>query len=167
MHIELPPAPKLGADGQVEIDPDVITEIRAEMPPSPPATRATLSPPPAANRHLAGHTPIKLPARPVDFSPSRASSVSERLSDTPTRANTQLNALLSEGSEDDKPLKGPLNMPGLPNNPGAENFTMEMLDARLKDVEDHPEENQPLVLQVPSPGVYVAERGDHIGAKAG
>ncbi|KAG9540765.1 hypothetical protein KCU79_g18916, partial [Aureobasidium melanogenum] len=35
----------------------------------------------------------------------------------------------------------------LPCNPGAENFTVDMLSAKLQDISEHPEENQPIVLQ--------------------
>ena len=90
--------------------------MRPDIPASPPVTRQTLSPPPLANRHLAGHTPLKAP-RPGEFSPAM-SVLSEKLSDTPTRSNTLLNESMADGVDEDRPLKGPLHMPSLPCNPG-------------------------------------------------
>ncbi|GAB7348739.1 hypothetical protein MBLNU459_g7474t1 [Dothideomycetes sp. NU459] len=130
-------------------------EVAPELPQSPPVLRTTLSPPPRVNRHLAGHTPLKVP-HPGEISPA-LSSLSERLADTPTRSNTHANELLTEDLDEDRPLKGPLHMPELPHSPGEENFTMAMLDARLKDLVEHPDENQPLVLQSPSPGLVAPE----------
>lgn len=123
--------------------------MRPDIPASPPVTRQTLSPPPLANRHLAGHTPLKAP-RPGEFSPAM-SVLSEKLSDTPTRSNTLLNESMADGVDEDRPLKGPLHMPSLPCNPGQENFTMDMLDAKLQDIVEHPDENQPIVLKAHNP----------------
>lgn len=123
--------------------------VQVEQPPSPPGTRNALSPPPAANRHLAGHTPIKISNRPPELSSSARSSRSF-LPDTPTRSNTEHNLSLSQddgASDEDRPLSGPLHMPELPETPGEECFTMMMLDARLREIEEHPEDHQPLVLQ--------------------
>lgn len=71
--------------------------------------------------------------------------------DTPTRSNTALNETLADPAEDDRPLKGPLMMPELPNQPGQENFTMNMLEAKLQDLVEHPEDSEPLVLKLPTP----------------
>jgi len=77
--------------------------------------------------------------------------MSEELANTPTKANTKLNSALSretsmEDEEEDHPLRGPLNMPELPSTPGEDHFTMDMLTARLRAIEEHPEENEPLAL---------------------
>lgn len=167
VHIELPSA--LGLDGSVALDSGIASEILTEIPASPPQSRVgRLSPPPLANRHLAGHTPLKAPALPGDASPS-TNSLSDKLADTPTRSNTHQNTMLaatngSEEEDEDRALTGPLNMPELPNVPGEINFTMEMLDRKLKDVEEHPESNRPLVMQVPSPGLY-REGEDYLDEK--
>jgi len=57
-----------------------------------------------------------------------------------------LNANLVDEEDEDEALKGPLHMPELPNTPGEENFTIDMLTARLRNIEEHPEENEPLAL---------------------
>jgi hypothetical protein len=44
-------------------------------------------------------------------------------------------------------------MPELPNQPGEENFTMSMLEAKLQDLVEHPEESEPVVLKSPSPAL--------------
>lgn len=122
-----------------------------EVPRSPPQTRATLSPPPLANRHHAGHTPLRASIS-GPLSPA-LSSLSIRL-DTPTRSNTALNETMThDDDEDDRPLRGPLMMPELPNSPGDGNFTMSMLDAKLQDLIEHPEESEPMVLKTPSPAL--------------
>lgn len=114
--------------------------------------RATLSPPPLANRQHAGHTPLRGPPSPT------LSGVLERL-DTPTRSNTALNETLSDSTDEDRPLKGPLMMPELPTNPGEENFTMSMLDAKLQDLIEHPEDSQPLAMRSQSPTFPVDPAG--------
>jgi len=91
--------------------------------------------------------------------------LSERLADTPTRTNTFANELLADDMDEDRPLKGPLHMPELPNTPGEENFTMAMLDAKLNDLIDHPEDSKPMVLQVPSPAL--ADRDSIAAAEDG
>jgi hypothetical protein len=58
-----------------------------------------------------------------------------------------MNEVMSQDDGADESLKGPLHMPSLPCNPGAENFTVDMLSAKLQDISEHPEENQPIVLQ--------------------
>ncbi|KAI4726479.1 hypothetical protein E4T49_05772 [Aureobasidium sp. EXF-10728] len=144
VHIDIPTL----QDASVFDDDASLEEVlQGDLPASPPATRNILSPPPPANLRNAGHTPLKAP-RPGDFSPA-VSVRSDKLSDTPTRKNTLMNEVMSQddGADEDRPLKGPLHMPSLPCNPGAENFTMDMLDAKLKDISEHPEENQPLVCQ--------------------
>ena len=125
-------------------------ELDDQAPRSPPQTRAVVSPPPLKNRHLAGHTPLR---GSICGPLSPALSVfSERL-DTPTRSNTTLNETLTQDESQDRPLKGPLMMPELPNRPGEENFTMDMLEAKLRDLVDHPEESEPMVLKAPTPGL--------------
>ena len=82
--------------------------------------------------------------------------------DTPTRINTRQNAALAEmighNGDGDAVLKGPLNMPALPQEPGEGDFTMEMLTAKLTDVSKHPDENQPLALQEPGLDLYPKEQ---------
>lgn len=144
VHIDIPTL----QDASVFDDDAPLTEVlQGDLPASPPATRNILSPPPPANVRHAGHTPLKAP-RPGEFSPA-LSTRSDKLTDTPTRTNTLMNEVMSQddGAGEDRSLKGPLHMPSLPCNPGAENFTVDMLDAKLKDISEHPEENQPIVLQ--------------------
>ena len=143
-HIDIPTV----RDASVFDDDATLEDIlQGDLPASPPATRNILSPPPPANRRNAGHTPLKAP-HPGEFSPA-LSTRSDKLTDTPTRTNTLMNEVMSQddGADEDRPLKGPLHMPSLPCNPGAENFTMDMLDAKLKDISEHPEENEPLVCK--------------------
>jgi len=120
-----------------------------EIPMTPPATRNTLSPPPAEYRTNAGHTPLKVPARPLALHSPARSTFSEPSTDTPTRNNTELNANLADEEDEDGALKGPLHMPELPTTPSdaEENFTIHALTARLRHIEEHPEENEPLALQ--------------------
>ncbi|TIA23083.1 hypothetical protein D6C80_00903 [Aureobasidium pullulans] len=155
VHIDIPAL----TDASVFDSTASLTEVlHGDLPASPPVTRNILSPPPPANLRHAGHTPLKAP-RPGDFSPA-ISIRSDKLTDTPTRSNTLMNEVMSQddGADEDRPLKGPLHMPSLPCNPGAENFTMDMLDAKLKDISEHPEENQPLVCRSPNlPSEVVAE----------
>jgi len=143
-HIDIP----ILQDASVFDDDATLEEVLlGDLPASPPATRNILSPPPPANRRHAGHTPLKAP-HPGEFSPA-LSTRSDKVTDTPTRSNTLMNEVMSQddGADEDRPLKGPLHMPSLPCNPGAENFTMDMLDAKLKDISEHPEENEPLVCK--------------------
>lgn len=126
----------------------MIPSAGTELPKTPPATRNTLSPPPPEYRTHAGHTPLRVPDRPLSLSllsPAR-STFSEPNTDTPTRNNTELNANLVDEVDEDEALKGPLHMPELPNTPGEENFTVDMLTARLRNIEEHPEENEPFAL---------------------
>lgn len=128
--------------------------LRVEEIPNPPRS-AGLSPPPPVNRLLAGHTPIKAPRRPTP-PPERSLSM-DGIEDTPTRYNTQVNAyyLTLSDEEEDVPLKGPLNMPELPHNPGESNFTLEAFAQRLQEIHDNPteEKSKPLVYAKPSPGL--------------
>lgn len=131
--------------------------IHLENPHKPPATAAVLSPLPPANVKHAGHTPPR--TLRGNFSPviSNMSDGASEVGETPTRANTHLNTFLTSrtaAESDDIPLKGPLNMPELPNALDETNFTIEALTARLAHIESHPEDSQPQVLQTPSPGVF-------------
>lgn len=148
LHIDLP---SMNDPSTFDSTASLTEVLQGDLPASPPVTRNILSPPPPANRHLAGHTPLKAP-RPGDFSPAM-SIRSDKLTDTPTRSNTLLNKVMAQddGADDDRALKGPLHMPSLPGNPGEECFTMDMLDAKLKDISEHPEENQPIVCRNPIP----------------
>ena len=146
--------------------PDLPVSLETQAPVSPPATRNPISPLPVANRHLAGHTPLKAPDRSAFAASPLASSMSEvQDEDDETRSNTERNILLAQhdGSLDgDSPLKGPLHMPELPNMPGAENFTLESLSARLQDIVEHPDDNEPMVLRTPSPDEFVPGPGGTI-----
>lgn len=77
------------------------------------------------------------------------------IEDTPTRNNTHINTLLSQSNDEDEDvaLKGPLNMPELPNNPDATNFTLDMLSRKLEKIQSNPEEGKPMVFAQPSPGL--------------
>jgi len=87
-----------------------------------------------------------MPLRTIlDQSPAR-STFSES-TDTPTKLNTERNLVIEDEDDGDVALKGPLHMPELPNTPGEGNFTMDMLTARLKNIEEHPEDNEPLALK--------------------
>ena len=143
-HIDIP---TLQDASVFDSDADLKDVLQGDLPASPPTTRNILSPPPPANLRHAGHTPLKAP-RPGDFSPA-LSIRSDKVTDTPTRTNTLMNEVMSQddGADEDRPLKGPLHMPSLPCMPGAENFTMDMLDAKLKDISEHPEENEPLACR--------------------
>ncbi len=77
------------------------------------------------------------------------------IEDTPTRTNTALNNFLTKSNDEDeeKELKGPLNMPELPNSPDASNFTFEALSKRLEQIERNPDEGRPVIFNQPSPGM--------------
>ena len=79
------------------------------------------------------------------------------IEDTPTRNNTHINNYLtrSNDEEEDRALKGPLNMPELPHVPGETNFTFDMLSKRLEQIEKSPdtEAAKPMVFAQPSPGL--------------
>ena len=111
-----------------------------------------LSPVPFGNRVMAGHTPMKAARRP---SPPVQGLAIDGSEDTPTRTNTHLNLYLTQSNDDDNDLalKGPLNMPALPNQPGEANFTFEALAKRLEQIEQHPEKALPTIYAVPSPGM--------------
>lgn len=135
-----------------------------EVPRSPPQTRAALSPPPPAYLHHAGHTPLRASTSSGQASPAR-SNLDGHL-DTPTRSNTALNEVMTDGSDDDRPLKGPLMLPELPSNPDEENFTMDMLSAKLQDLVEHPEDSEPMVLKTPSPAIEFADLEDTMAKAA-
>lgn len=126
-----------------------------EIPISPPQTAKNLSPPPYNYRMDAGHTPIR-EFRPPTPPPQKAFTM-DGIEDTPTRNNTHINAFLtrSNDEEEDKELKGPLNMPELPHQAGEENFTFEMLSKKLEQIEKNPqaETAKPMVFAQPSPGL--------------
>ena len=86
------------------------------------------------------------------------------IEDTPTRNNTHINTLLTQSNEEEEDieLKGPLNMPELPHQPDATNFTLEMLSKKLEQIEKHPEYSKPMVFKQPTPGVAspASERAD-------
>jgi hypothetical protein len=79
------------------------------------------------------------------------------IEDTATRNNTHINNYLtrSNDEEEDRELKGPLNMPELPHVPGDTNFTFDMLSKRLEQIEKSPdtETAKPMVFAQPSPGL--------------
>ncbi|PSK34939.1 hypothetical protein B9Z65_1522 [Elsinoe australis] len=126
---------------------EVKADMEDDLPPSPPATRQVLSPPPPEYRRDAGHTPLRMPSRPVSSdSATRGSAFLDTLEVTPTRVNTERNRTMSQDSEDDIALSGPLRLPELPGKPTSENFTMEALTAKLQYIGEHPDENQPLAL---------------------
>ena len=130
-----------------------------EVPISPPQTAMPMSPLPDNNLANAGHTPLRIPSPP----PNRAV---DGVEDTPTRNNNHINAFLTKLSADDedKALKGPLNMPELPNRPDETNFTLEALSKRLEQVASSPdEEGKPAVFFQPSPGLASPmERADEV-----
>jgi hypothetical protein len=125
-----------------------------EIPVSPINRHLGLSPPPASNRILAGHTPIRIPRRPT---PPPGNMSLDEVEDTPTRTNTHINTLLSQTNEEDEDveLKGPLNMPELPHQPSESNFTLEMLSKKLEQIVKNPEgeSSKPMVFAQPSPGL--------------
>jgi hypothetical protein len=133
-----------------------------EIPCHSPGSIMTASPIPEEYRVHAGHTPIKTPARPLTPLP-KDMAVTD-IEDTPTKNNTQINASITRGNdEDDDPeLTGPLSMPELPNQPGEHNFTEEMLIKRLNQIAQSPgtEEARPLIFATPTPGLATPEAGD-------
>jgi hypothetical protein len=134
-------------------------DVQVEEIPVSPGNTSHLSPLAPAHRALAGHTPLKAPARPPTPPPKDA--MIEGIDDTPTRNNTHINAYLTRTSDDDDDvaLKGPLNMPELPNQPGAHNFTQEMLCKKLERIAQIPDcdESRPMIFQQPSPGMVTPE----------
>jgi hypothetical protein len=93
------------------------------------------------------------------------------IEDTPTRNNTHINTYLvrSNDEEEDKELKGPLNMPELPHVPSDGNFTFEMLSKRLEQIEKNPDTAKPMVFKQPSPGLASPaeeEKGDEFSPKS-
>ena len=77
------------------------------------------------------------------------------IEDTPTRHNTHINTYLtrSNDEDEDRELKGPLNMPELPHVPDEANFTFDMLAKKLENLEKDPESARPMVFKQPSPGL--------------
>ena len=152
-----PPVPALSLrkssrsqqESSVSFDGDVQIE---EIPLAPPATTRNLSPPPLGNRVMAGHTPMKTTRTST---PPPQDMNMDGMEDTPTRNNTQMNVFLtrSNDEEEDMALRGPLNLPELPNKPDDTNFTLEALSKRLERIEMHPEEGKPMVFSQPTPGV--------------
>ncbi|KAK5133227.1 hypothetical protein LTR08_008062 [Meristemomyces frigidus] len=126
---------------------------------SPPSAAKPLSPVPFSNRMMAGHTPVKAARRQ---SPPPLSMAVDGSEDTPTRANTHLNLHLTQSNdeENDVALKGPLNMPELPNRPDETNFTFEALAKRLEQIEQHPEKGLPSIYAEPSPGMLSMSPAD-------
>ncbi|KAK0337843.1 hypothetical protein LTR59_009347 [Friedmanniomyces endolithicus] len=123
-----------------------------DVPVSPTSTAGNHSPLPSSNRNLAGHTPLKAPRAPS--SPPNDINL-DGSEDTPTRHNTHINIFLTRNreGEEDIPLKGPLSMPELPNNPDELNFTLEALSKRLEQVAMSPKESRPMVFAQKSPGL--------------
>ncbi|KAK0247861.1 hypothetical protein LTR91_013865 [Friedmanniomyces endolithicus] len=130
-------------DGSVMID---------DVPVSPASTARNHSPPPPNNRNLAGHTPLKAPRAPSSLSND---TNLDDFEDTPTRHNTSINIFLTRNreGEEDVPLKGPLSLPELPNNPDNLNFTLEALSKRLEQVAKSPNDSRPMVFAQKSPGL--------------
>ncbi|KAK5127862.1 hypothetical protein LTR85_004979 [Meristemomyces frigidus] len=148
-------------DGDIRVDEILI---------SPPSTAMPLSPLPPGNRAMAGHTPLKASRLPT---PPPHTMAMDDIEDTPTRANTHINGFLtrSNDEEEDIALKGPLNMPELPNKPDETNFTLEALSKRLEQIEQHPEKGRPMVFAEPSPGLAspadpMEDGGSHIEDKS-
>ena len=106
-----------------------------------------------------------MPDRPtLDLSPT-LSNFSDRTTDTPTKSNTKQNILEAQRNgldDEDRPLKGPLFMPELPNQLGDEHFSLDALCARLKYIEDDPDENQPLVLRKSGADYYSDSDDDEL-----
>lgn len=125
-------------------------EIVAEIAVSPPG-EGEVSPPPRINVMEAGHTPLRAP-RPLTPPANNNMSV-DGIDDTPTRDNTHRNASLSRSlsQDEDKELKGPLNMPELPNRPDETNFTLDMLSRRLEQMEKDPNQSTPTVFSDRTP----------------
>lgn len=123
-----------------------------ENPLSPPTAAKTLSPVPPENRSMAGHTPLKAKRPPT---PPPKDMLLDGVEDTPTRHNTHINAFLTRSNNDDvdMALKGPLNMPELPNRPDESNFTLEALSKRLEQIEKDPEVAKPMIFSEPSLGL--------------
>ena len=135
--------------------------VQVEEIPVPPGRKSQmLSPLEPAHRALAGHTPMKAPARPP--TPPPKGPVGDDIEDTPTRHNTHINAAYltkCNDEDEDLELKGPLNLPELPNEPGEHNFTQEMLCRRLERIAKTPdhEYSRPLIFAQPSPGMVTPE----------
>ncbi|KAK5149241.1 hypothetical protein LTR04_007296 [Oleoguttula sp. CCFEE 6159] len=112
--------------------------LAVEDPRDPPATAIRVpSPLPEANRRHAGSTPPR-PLRPVSVQ-------SSPILDSPTRANTELNAAQVaafeidqvDGSDEDPPLKDPLALRSIPEDYDR---ATNALFSKLTDIEEHPEE---------------------------
>jgi len=123
-----------------------------EIPLSPPTTAKALSPVPHEHLAMAGHTPLKAPRPPT---PPPKDMLLDGVEDTPTRHNTHINAFLTRSNDEDADmaLKGPLNMPELPNQPDESNFTLEALSKRLEQIEKDPDVAKPMIFSEPSPGL--------------
>ncbi|KAK5017821.1 hypothetical protein LTR16_000740 [Cryomyces antarcticus] len=133
--------------------------LAVEDPRDPPATAIRVpSPLPEANRRHAGSTPPR-PLRPVSVQ-------SSPILDSPTRANTELNAAQVaafeidqvDGSDEDPPLKGPLALRSIPEDYDR---ATNALFSKLTDIEEHPEEAVPSVLRNPTPAQIVTQEAEY------
>lgn len=146
-------SPTYGRKGSVAFAEETPTAVKVEEIPAPAAGH--LSPHPLNNRMEAGHTPMKTPRPPT---PPPHNMSMDGIEDTPTRNNTYVNNCYMQRSrdeEEDSALSGPLNMPELPNKPDETNFTFDVLNKRLENLESHPEDQQsrPMVFNQKSPGL--------------
>ena len=159
---------ELAEELSVSFDAPNTNDLKVEeIPLSPTQTAQPLSPPPFKNRMDAGHTPLRAPRPPTP--PPQNSMSMDGIEDTPTRNNTHINAYLtrSNDEDEDRELKGPLNMPELPHVPGDTNFTFDMLSKKLEQIEKHPEDSRPMIFAQPSPGLASpAEKHDEFGIQA-
>ena len=155
----------------VQFAEDTPSSVKVEEIPavSPAGTARSLSPAPPNYRMEAGNTPLRA-TRAVTPPPNNSLSIAE-VEDAPTRNNTYLNTYVarSNDEESDKELKGPLNMPSLPNAPGAGNFTFDALSRRLEQIERQPEtpEARPGVFMQPSPGLASPADDQNLSPRTG
>lgn len=154
--------PRTDKEAAVSFDNSSANDLKVEeIPMSPPQTAKAISPLPFNHRMAAGHTPLHVPRPPT--LPLQTGMTMDGIEDTPTRNNTHINTYLtrSNDEDEDKELKGPLNMPELPQLPGDTNFTFDMLSKKLEQIQKHSEERKPMVFKEPSPGLASpAENGD-------
>ncbi|WPH02983.1 Hypothetical protein R9X50_00585500 [Acrodontium crateriforme] len=147
------PEPRTRQSSVVQFNNSGLMPIKVEeIPISPQPSNVSLSPVPPNNREMAGHTPLNAPRPPT---PPPNHLLLEDIEDTPTRTNTHLNNLLTQSNEsdDDVALKGPLNLPELPNKPQQGSFTLDALSRRLEQVARSPDESKPTIFAQPSPGM--------------
>ncbi|TKA56112.1 hypothetical protein B0A49_11629 [Cryomyces minteri] len=133
--------------------------LAVEDPRDPPATAIRVpSPLPEANRRHAGSTPPR-PLRPVSVQ-------SSPVQDSPTRANTELNAAQDaafgidqiDGFDHDPPLKGPLALRSIPED---DDRVTNVLFSKLADIEEHPEEAVPSVVRNPTSAQIVTQEAEY------